>query len=165
MRIEKQIKLANNAIKNAKAVREASKKILAKKTEKQVHPEHIKELSKIMQNVADSTDKAMKGAKLAESRAKSRLMAVKKATAKTISYTAKAKNAALASKKTANAALMTSKKMKTKALQKKYQKTYNIQIHASLNAAHVAKVATEKALEAAKTARIAARMPLEEMKI
>ena len=167
MDIESQIQKANNAIKHAKAIQHQSKKLLLKNNDDphSLNLSTLYELSEIMEKVASSTEKSMNGAKLAESRARSRLMAVKKASAKTIKFTAKAKSAAIASRKAANAALLTSKKMTTPQLQKRHQKTYAIQIHASINAAKIAQEATLKASEAAKTARIAARMPLEEMQI
>ncbi|MDH3311632.1 MAG: hypothetical protein OEM28_00605 [Nitrosopumilus sp.] len=163
MNIDSHIENAARAIHNAKMVRNTSKKILAKKSN--IHPEHIEELSKIMQSVISSTDKAMKGAKMAESRARSRLAAVKKETSKTITHTRNAKYAAIASRKSANSALITSKKMTNPQLGKKYQKTYDIQIAASIRAAKVAEKETQKATMASKTARIAARMALKELQI
>ena len=163
MNIDSHIENATRAIHNAKIVRNTSKKILSKKSD--IHPEHVKELSKIMQSVISSTDKAMKGAKLAESRAKSRLAAVKEETSKTITHTRNAKYAAIASRKSANSALITSKKMTNPQLEKKYQKTYNIQLESSICAARVAEKETAKALMASKTARIAARMALKELQI
>ena len=163
MEIDSHIENATRAIHNAKMVRNTSKKILTKKSN--IHPEHIQELSKIMQGVISSTDKAMKGSKLAESRAKSRLAAVKKETSKAIIHTRNAKYAAIASRKSANSALATSKKMTNLQLEKKYQKTYDIQIIASIHAAKVAEKETQKATMASKTARIAARMALKELQI
>ncbi|MDH3360932.1 MAG: hypothetical protein OEL56_01995 [Nitrosopumilus sp.] len=163
MNIDSHIENAARAIHNAKMVRDASKKILAKKSN--IHPEHIQELSKIMQGVISSTDKAMKGAQLAESRAKSRLAAVKKETSKIITHTRNAKYAAIAARKSANAALTTSKKMTNPQLGKKYQRTYDIQITAAIRAAKVAEKETQKATLASKTARIAARMALKKLQI
>ena len=163
MDIDSHIENATRAIHNAKMVRNASKELLVKKSS--IHPEHIEELSRIMQGVIASTDKAMKGAKLAESRAKSRLAAVKKETTKTITHTRNAKYAAIASRKSANSALITSKKMVNPQLVKKYQKTYEIQIGASIRAAKVAERETQKATMASKTARVAARMALKELQI
>ncbi|MGY5147281.1 MAG: hypothetical protein ACW9W4_04720 [Candidatus Nitrosopumilus sp. bin_7KS] len=163
MNIDPHIENATRAIHNAKIVRNTSKKLLAKKFNS--HPEHIAKLSEIMQSVVSSTNKAMKGAKLAESRAKSRLAAVKKETSKTITHTKNAKYAAIVSRKSANAALATSKKMTTPQLEKKYQKTYNIQIESSIRAAMVAENEIAKATMASKTARIAARMALKELQI
>ena len=163
MDIESQIKHANKAIHNAKLVRNTSRKLLTNKLN--IRPSQLRELSNTMQKVEESTDRAMKGAKLAESRAKSRLSAVRKATAKTIAHTTKAKYAAIASRKTANAALATSKKMTNPKFEKKYQRTYNIQIESSIRAAKVAENETIKALTASKTARIAARMALKELQI
>ena len=163
MDLKSQLKHANRAIHNAQEVRTASEKLLAKKSKKPIQPSQLKELAKIMHDIEVATDKTMKGAKLAESRAHSRLLAVKKATSKAIMYTKKAKYAALASKKAANSALITSRKMKTPQLAKKYQKTYRIQINASVRAAKTAKDATEKAVKSSETARIAARMPLKEL--
>ncbi|MCV0392089.1 MAG: hypothetical protein K5790_02215 [Nitrosopumilus sp.] len=163
MNIDSHIENAARAIHNAKMVRNTSKKLLIKKSN--IHPEHIIELSKIMQSVISSTGKAMKGAKLAESRAKSRLEAVKKEIAKTITHTRNAKYAAIASQKSANAALITSKKMTNPQLVNKHQKTYNIQIEASIRAAKVAEKETQKATIASRTARIAARMALKELQI
>lgn len=165
MDLESRIEHANKAIHNAKLVRETSKKILSTKSRVNIRPSQIRELSNTMQKVVESTNKAMKGAKLAESRAKSRLAAVKRATAKTIAHTTKAKYAAITSRKTANAALATSKKMTNPNLEKKYQKTYGIQIESSIRAAKIAEDETAKALIASKTARIAARMALKEMQI
>ncbi|MGY5149850.1 MAG: hypothetical protein ACW9W3_07280 [Candidatus Nitrosopumilus sp. bin_68KS] len=163
MDLDSHIQHANKAIHNTKVVRETSRKILGRKLN--VHPTYIRELSKTMQSVIISTDKAIKGAKLAESRAKSRLAAVKKATAKTIAHTKNAKYAAIASKKTANAALETSNKMKNPKYEKKYQEIFDAQIAGSIHVAKVAEIETEKALKASKTARIAARMALKEMQI
>ena len=163
MQIDSHIENAARAIHNAKMVRNTSKKILAKKSN--IRPEHIQELSNIMQSVISSTDKAMKGARLAESRAKSRLAAVKKETSKAIIHTRNAKYAATASRKSANSALITSKKMTNPKLEKKYEKTYDVQIAASVRAAKVAEKETQKATLASKTARIAARMALKELQI
>ena len=163
MNVDSHIENATRAIHNAKIVRNTSRKILTKKSN--IHPEHIQELSRIMQSVISSTDKAMKGAKLAESRAKSRLAAVKKETAKTMTHTRNAKYAAIASRKSANSALITAKKMTNPQLGKKYQKTYDVQITASIRAAKVAEKETQKATMSSKTARIAARMALKELQI
>jgi hypothetical protein len=163
MNMDHHIENASKAIQNAKIVQNTAKKILTKKSE--IHPKQIKELDKIMQMVIENTDKAMKGVKLAESRVKSRLNAVKKETAKTITHTRNAKYAAIASRKTANAALATSKKMTTPILGKKHQKIYNIQIISSIRAAKVAENEIRKATLASKTARIAARMALKELQI
>jgi hypothetical protein len=165
MDLESYIEHANKAIHNAKLVRHTSKRILLGKSKTNVQPSQIRELSDTMQKVVDITDKAMKGARLAESRAKSRLLAVKRATAKTITHTTKAKHAAIASRKTANAALAISKKMINPNLEQKYKKTYNIQIESSIRAAKIAEDEIAKALLASKTARIAARMALKEMQI
>lgn len=164
MDLKSQLKHANRAIHNAQEIRTASEKLLAKNSKKSIPPSQLKELTKIMHDIELATEKTMKGAKLAESRAKSRLLAVKKATSKAVAYTKKAKYAALASKKAANSALMTSGKMKTPQLVKKYQKTYRIQINASIRAAKTAKDAAEKAVKASETARVAARMPLKELR-
>ncbi|MHA7647423.1 hypothetical protein [Nitrosopumilus sp. S4] len=163
MNIDSHIENAARAIHNAKMVRNSSKKILLKRSNN--NPDHIKELRKIMQGVISNTDKAMKGAKLAESRAKSRLAAVKKEIAKTITHTRNAKYAAIASQKSASAALITSKKMTNPQLVSKHQKTYNIQIEAAIRAAKVAEKETHKATIASRTARVAARMALKELQI
>jgi len=163
MNIDYDIENATRAIHNAKIIQNVSKKILRKKSD--IHPEHIEELSNIMRKVELSTNKAMKGAKLAESRAKSRLAAVKKETSKTIAHTRIAKYAAIASRKSANAALATSKKMANLHLEKKYQKTYDVQIAAAIRTAKIAEKETQKATIASKTARVAARMALKELQI
>ena len=82
MNVDSHIENAARAIHNAKIVQGTGKKILRKKSN--IRPKQIKELDRIMQMVVVNTDKAMRGAKLAESRAKSRLNAVKKESAKTI---------------------------------------------------------------------------------
>jgi hypothetical protein len=50
-------------------------------------------------------------------------------------------------------------------LEKKYQKTYDIQITVSIRAAKVAEMETQKAIVASKTARITARIALKEIQI
>ena len=163
MNVDSHIENAARAIHNAKIVQGTGKKILRKKSN--IRPKQIKELDRIMQMVVVNTDKAMRGAKLAESRAKSRLNAVKKESAKTITHTRNAKYAAITSRKAANAALATSKKMTTEILEKKHQKTYDIQIVSSIRAAKIAENEIQKATLASKTARIAARMALKELQI
>ena len=116
-----------------------------------------------MQGVISSTDKAMKGALLAESRAKSRWIEVKKETSKTITHTKNAKYASIVSRKSANAALATSKKMTNPQLEKKYQKTYNMQIESSIRAAMVAENEIAKATKASEIARMTARIDLKEL--
>lgn len=161
MNINSHIGNATRTIHNAKRVRDTSKKLLAKKIN--IYPEHVANLSKIMQGVISSTDKAMKGALLAESRAKSRWIEVKKETSKTITHTKNAKYASIVSRKSANAALATSKKMTNPRLEKKYQKTYNMQIESSIRAAMVAENEIAKATKASEIARMTARIDLKEL--
>lgn len=161
MGLELHIQHANKAIHNAKAVKETSRKILGVKSN--IQPDDIKDLSQIMQNVIDSTDKAIREVKLAGSRSKSRLITVKKAKKIIVDHTKNAKYAAIESRKTADAALETSKKMKNSEMQKKYQKTYDTQIAGSIHAAKVAEKETEKALRALKNTRNVARGALKEI--
>ena len=166
MDIESQIKKANKAIKHAKAIQHKSKKLLLKNNDdpNSLNLSTLSELSQIMEKVATSTEKSMNGAKLAESRARSRLMAVKKAATKTIHHTAKAKRSAIASKKALDAAIESSKKLNENQ-SSKLRGVYNTQVKAALKAAKISEQETRHALKASKTARLAARMPLEPMKI
>ena len=166
MDIESQIQKANKAIKHAKAIQHQSKKLLLKNNDDphSLNLSTLSELSEIMEKVAASTEKSMNGAKLAESRARSRLMAVKKAATKTIHHTAKAKRAAITSKKALDAAIVSSKKLNNNQ-DYKLRKIYNTQVKAALKAAKISEQETRHALKASKTARLAARMPLEPMKI
>ena len=163
--IENNLRKANKAIKNAEAIQITSTKLLFnQKHESSLQT--LQDLYKIMDRVAKDTEKSMKGIKLAESRARSRLMAVKKAATKTIQHTAKAKRAAIASKKAAHAALLTSKKMNSESHQsKKLQITFQTQINASIRAAKESEKQTQLALKSSRIARQAARIPLEPMKI
>lgn len=164
MDIESHIQKANKAIRHAQAIQQTSKKLLLNDNDDpdSLNLTTLSELSRIMDKVVSSTEKSMNGAKLAESRARSRLMAVKKAAAKTIHHTAKAKRAAITSKKALHAALLTSKKLNGNP---KLRKIYNTQVKAALKAAKLSEQETCHALKASKTARLAARMPLEPMKI
>lgn len=168
MDFEKQIKHADSAIKNAMLVQKKSRALLQKNNVESSHSNLVKleQLNNTMKNVAKMSDKAMKGAKLAESRAKSRLMAVKKASTQVIHHTARAKRAAIASKKSAEAAVITLKKIGKKSnTSKKHQRTFNIQVQAAMRAAKESEYSMKQALKASKVARLAARMPLEAKKI
>lgn len=91
----KQYKKSNvdNTIKNAKITKKTAQKIFFEKygTNTKDSFKELLKLSDMMDNVANTTDKALAGAKLAESRVKARYVAVKKASAETIKYTARAK--------------------------------------------------------------------------
>jgi cell division protein FtsI/penicillin-binding protein 2 len=116
--IDPHIEDATKAIHKAKIIKDTPKESLTKKSlakkilaKKQViHPKDIEELSKIMQKVIVSTDKAMKGTKVTKNKTESKWIEVKKETAEIINHTRNAKYAAMASKKSANAALATAKK-------------------------------------------------------
>ena len=138
MDIESQIRHANQAIKNAKHVEKTSQKIFFQQYNNSQSDslDVVLKLGKIMDNVAKTTDKAMRGAKLADKRAKARLIAVKKATAETVKYTARAKRASITSKKAAESAIITSEKIQQHPKQKeKLHLTYKIQLKAAINAA------------------------------
>lgn len=168
MDFEKHIKHADSAIKHAISVQKKSRTLLQKNHIESSHfnMQKLGELNNTMKNVAKMSDKAMKGAKLAESRARSRLMAVKNASTQVIHHTANAKRAAIASKKSAEAAVITSKKIgKNPNNSKKHTRTFNIQIQAAMCAAKESERSMKLALKASKIARLAARIPLEPKKI
>ena len=168
MDIESQIRHANQAIKHAKDVQNTSQKIFFQQYAdlKSESLDAILKLGKIMDNVAKTTDKAMRGAKIADKRAKARLVAVKKATSETVKYTARAKRAAITSKKAAESAIITSRKMEKFPKQKeKLHMTYKIQLKAAITAAKESEKNTKLAMKSSKVARAAARIPLEPIKL
>ena len=164
-----QTKHANKTIENAKKIQNISSKIFFQKynsNNSSKNLQNLVELAKTMNHIVKTTDKAMKGAKFAESRARARLAAVKKASSDTIKYTARAKRAAIASKKAAQSAVITSKKIQQNSNHSKsLETTYKIQIKAALIAAKESEKNTDLALKSSKLARAAARIPLEAKKI
>ena len=169
MTINSQKKHVDNAIITAKKVQNISTNIYFQRYNRKYNQKSLQNLvnlTKTVDKIVATTNKAMKGAKLAESRAKARLVAVKKASSETIKYTAKAKRAAIASKKAVQAASMTSKKIQQNPNQeKRIQMTYKIQIKAALTAAKESEKNSDLALKSSKIARAAARIPLEKKKI
>lgn len=165
--IKNHILQANKAIKNAQEVQIASKNILSKnKKQPTSQISALEDLYKTMDRIVKDTEKSIKGARLAESGAKSRLAAVKKATAQTIKHTAKAKRAALASKKLSQSALLTYKNINSNtSFQKKYQTILHTQINGAIRAAKESERQTQLALKSSITARQAARMNLPPLKI
>ena len=168
MGIESHLQHADNAIKNAKITQNAAQKILFRRysNTKSNSLKDLAKLSSTMNDVVNNTNKAIKGAKLAESRAKARLAAVKKASSDTIKYTARAKRSAMASKKAAQAAAITSKKIQQQPNKvQKLHATYKIQVKAALTAAKDSEKNTKLALKSSKIARAAARIPLKPMNL
>ena len=168
MTINNHIRHSNNTIKNAEKIQEISSEIFVKNFDNHASSNNMKELvelSKIMNKIIKTTDNAMRGAKLAESRVKARMIAVKKASAETIKYTARAKRAAIASKKATQVAQITSKKMQQCPQMKKLQTSYKIQIKGALTAAKESERNSVLALKSSKMARAAARVALEPKKI
>ena len=163
------VKQADDVLKHAKKIQEISSKVFSQRNSSNQdyqNTQNLVALNSIMNNVVKSTDKAMKGAKLAESRAIARLAAVKKATSQTIKYTSKAKRAALTAKKAAESASITSKKIQRDIHQsKKFQITYRVQVKAAITAAKESEKNAILALKSSKTARAAARIPLEPKQI
>ena len=136
MKNHSSFKHAKKTLDDAAKIKKISSEILIKKYNSKSDSQKLQNLvnlSKIMNNIVKSTDSAMKGAKLAESRAKARFAAVKKATSDTIKYTAKAKRAAISSKKATEAAAATYRKIQTNPNNtKNLQISYKIQIKANL---------------------------------
>lgn len=160
---------SNKTIENAKKIQNISSKIFFQKYNSDnvsKNLQNLVELTKTMNHIVRTTDKAMKGAKFAESRARARLAAVKKASSDTIKYTARAKRAAITSNKAAQSAAITSKKIQQKNNRSKsLETTYKIQIKAALTAAKESEKNTVLALKSSKLARAAARIPLEAKKM
>ena len=170
MTSDSQPKHANKTIENAKKIQNISSKIFFQKynsNNASKNLQNLVELTKTMNHIVMTTDKAMKGAKFAESRARARLAAVKKAYSDTIKYTARAKRAAIASKKAAQSAVITSKKIQqnNNHHSRSLETTYKIQIKAALTAAKESEKNTDLALKSSKIARAAARIPLEAKKM
>ena len=169
MAINPKVRHVRNTIDHAKKVHNISSKMFFQKYDSNHDHQNMRNLmalTQTMNNVVKSTDKAMKGAKLAESRANARLLAVKKATSETVKYTVRAKHAAMTSKKAAQSAAITSKKMaKDQKQTKRLQKSYAIQIRAALTAAKESEKNANLALKSSQTARAAARISLTPKKI
>lgn len=167
MTINSQIKNANRAIKDAKKAHKMAFNILNQKKPASNNTEHsLLELNKIMKKISINSEKAMKGAKFAESRARTRLAAVKKASSKTIKHTANAKRTAIISKNSAYSAIETSRKMsKNPRNLKRLEKTYKKQIRRAFQAAKESEKNAMLALKSSKTARAAARISLEPKKL
>ena len=169
MDIDSHIRHANNAMKNAKMAQNTAQKIFFQKYKrdgKQDSLNDLVKLSKAMDSVAKTTEKAMKGAKLAESRAKARLAAVKKASSDTVKYTIRAKHAAIASKKAAQSAAITSKKIQQNPNNsRKFHSMYKTQVKAALVAAKTSEKNTALALKSSKVARAAARISLKPLNL
>lgn len=164
MTIDSQIEEANKTIRNSKIIEKAAKLLLKKKEpKKDTIPTELKNLNETMEKISKMTARSMKGAMLAESRAKSRLVAVKKASAQAIKHTARAKRAAISSKTASQAAMKILKNQKTHS-GSNYQKSYNQQIKIAIKYAKESEKETKLALKASKTARHAARMQLEPLR-
>lgn len=167
-KIDSHIEDADKTIQNSKIIQDAAKLLLEKQHWNKLDsiPKELNSLNETMDMVSKMTTKSMKGAMLAESRAKSRLAAVKKASADTVKHTANAKRAATSSKKSARKALGTFRKiLKDKHNMVKYQKEYNMHIRSAIKYARVSQKETKLALKSSNTARYAARMLLEPLKI
>ena len=169
MGIDSHLRHANQAMKNAKIAQDTAQKIFFKKSVKNTKQDSLQDLAKLgnaMANVVKTTEKAIKGAKLAESRAKARLTAVKKASSDTVKYTIRAKHAAIASKKAAQSAAVTSKKIRQNPdNSRKLHTIYKTQVKAALVAAKTSEKNTALALKSSKVARAAARISLKPVQL
>jgi len=116
-KIDSNIEKADKTIKDLKIIQDAAKLLLEKKSGNKLEdiPEELSSLNQTMYMVSKMTARSMKGAMLAEARAKSRLAAVKKASADTVKHTARAKKAAIASKKSAQRHYLHSERSQKKA--------------------------------------------------